>query len=74
MLANNPMISDYPNGGFWLVKSNNGHCLSGWQQKDGFTLDLSSSLVIMTTTALLCSQIILQNSPNVSGKGPCVAM
>lgn len=34
------------------------------------TRDFSSNLVIMTTVAALCSQTILQKSPNVSGNGP----
>lgn len=38
------------------------------------TRDFSSSLVIMTTVAALCSHTILQKSPKVSGKGPWVAM
>lgn len=38
------------------------------------TRDFSSSRVIMTTEAARCSQTILQKSPNVSAKGPWVAM
>lgn len=38
------------------------------------TLDFSSSLVIMTIVAVLCSHTILQKSLRVSGRGPCVAM
>jgi len=34
------------------------------------TLPLSSSLVIMTIVEERCSQIILQKSLNVSGRGP----
>jgi hypothetical protein len=38
------------------------------------TRPFSISLVIMTITAVSCSQTILQKSPNVDGSGPCVAM
>lgn len=47
-----------------LQKTESKHC----------TRDFSSSLVIMTIVAVLCSHTILQKSLRVSGSGPCVAM
>lgn len=44
------------------------------ERVDVLTLDRSSSFVIMTTVALRCSHIILQKSPKVSGRDPCVAI
>lgn len=38
------------------------------------TRDFSSRRVIITTEAALCSHTILQKSPKVSARGPCVAM